>query len=661
MRLQRWIDHLPPWTAFGSVLSTGLFSPAELALMAAPLLAGLVVELLRYDLERWRRALELGALAYFLLLLLSRTELVPTVTLTIFALCGARLALPRELAQRRQLLLMGFLLFLTTGISNQDPSFLAWAVVWTALAAGVLLEHAWQRSAMLRRGPVAPPPLRKVLVWTLAAGLLAVPFFLVLPRLALGIRPFVGVGGFGGLRAGFSDTLDLGSGLGPIAGNQEVVLRIKPLGLVDERRLRRLRQSLALLRGQALETVRGQRWEAVPGDPGWPLQRPFDIPAGEGAELLLYPEPSGLLPRPYTGFALEDSIPFGLRILPGGGVGWMLPLRRILTLKVVHGAAGTDGMVFPGLAYRMRGSRRAGYLQTDPEHDAARRWSLREAPGDMAPRQLADRLNASFLKFAYSLENPSGGAANPLQDFLENSRAGHCQYFASALALALRSRGVPSRVVNGFRLGPWNEAGGYFLVTQNEAHSWVEYWDPAIEAWRVADPTPPAPPSVFGESSLSGAFRRWMDAMQYHWDRHVVRFSDEDQMEAGGWARSRFEAIRGKVGNLDATARTAIAFLVLVPLLLFRLRGRWPIRKPAEPPRPAGIKGLKPLLRRTSKAVPPQPSETLRAWMRRLAEQRPDRAGPLRDLLDAAEGVAYGSRPDPGLRRLATEEAKHWR
>jgi hypothetical protein len=628
--------------------------------MAVPLCAGLLVELLRYDLERWRRALELTALAGFLLLVFTHRELLPTVTLTIFMLCGIRLALPREVAQRRQLLLMGFLVFLTTGISNQDPSFLLWAVIWTSVAAVTLLEHSWQQSAMLRRGPLAPAPLRKILPWTLAAAFVSVPFFLILPRISMGVRPFVGIGGFGGLRAGFSDVLDLGAGNGPIAGSAEVVLRIKPLGIDTPARLQRIQKNLALLRGVALESVRGNKWEGVPGAPGWGLARAIDVPDPQESEVLLYPEPTGLLPRPYTSFALQDQPPLGLRMLPGGGLAWLLPLRRSLTLHVFSGNLGPQGAVYPDYSNRIRGSRRAALVQTDPSHEPALRWSLKEAPGTLPPRMLAEHLTGVLLKFRYTLDNPSAAAANPLQDFLETTRAGHCEYFASALALALRARDVPARIVNGYRLGLWNPAGGYFVVTQNEAHSWVEYWDPAVQAWRVADPTPAAPPSALGESTWLGALRRLTDALQYQWDRNVVRFSDEDQLEGSAWVQARFDQAKAGVHALGAIRSAWFAAALLLPLVLWRFRRLLRLSGRDKEAIPEGIKSLRPLVNRTKKELPPLPGETLRTWMARLAVRRPDRADALSNLLFLAESVAYGEKPDPGLKRSAREESRHW-
>ena len=63
---------------------------------------------------------------------------------------------------------------------------------------------------------------------------------------------------------------------------------------------------------------------------------------------------------------------------------------------------------------------------------------------------------------------------DPVVDFLVNRKAGHCEYFASALTLLLRSVGIPARMVNGFKGGDWNDLAQVLYVRQKHAHSWVE-------------------------------------------------------------------------------------------------------------------------------------------------------------------------------------------
>ena len=70
-------------------------------------------------------------------------------------------------------------------------------------------------------------------------------------------------------------------------------------------------------------------------------------------------------------------------------------------------------------------------------------------------------------------------------------RSGNCEYFAAALAVMLRSLGIPARVVGGFQRGEWNPYGRYFMVRLQDAHSWVEaYIDGA--GWVTLDPSPRA-------------------------------------------------------------------------------------------------------------------------------------------------------------------------
>ena len=77
---------------------------------------------------------------------------------------------------------------------------------------------------------------------------------------------------------------------------------------------------------------------------------------------------------------------------------------------------------------------------------------------------------------SYTLDLKRDERYEPLEDFLFVQKAGHCEYFASALAVMLRTVGVPTRSVNGFYGGEWNSYGHYLAVRQGDAHSWVEVW-----------------------------------------------------------------------------------------------------------------------------------------------------------------------------------------
>ena len=78
-------------------------------------------------------------------------------------------------------------------------------------------------------------------------------------------------------------------------------------------------------------------------------------------------------------------------------------------------------------------------------------------------------------QFTYTLQmSVDDSRLDPVEDFLVNRKRGHCEYFASALALLLRSVDIRSRMVNGFKGGDWNDLTETLNVRQKHAHSWVE-------------------------------------------------------------------------------------------------------------------------------------------------------------------------------------------
>lgn len=102
-------------------------------------------------------------------------------------------------------------------------------------------------------------------------------------------------------------------------------------------------------------------------------------------------------------------------------------------------------------------------------------------------RAVIDHLESTCTYSLAPETTPSGD--DPLADFLFGTRTGHCEYFASAMAVLLRVRGIPSRVVAGFQAGEWNELGSFYTVRQRDAHAWVEAWFAGV-GWVPYDPAP---------------------------------------------------------------------------------------------------------------------------------------------------------------------------
>src|SRR5256714_10660887 len=135
----------------------------------------------------------------------------------------------------------------------------------------------------------------------------------------------------------------------------------------------------------------------------------------------------------------------------------------------------------------------ARYLELPPNLDPRIGTLTRDVIKKSGAKTWYDAAHAieSYLRenYGYTLELKAGGP-DPLADFLFNVKQGHCEYFATAMAVMLRTHGIPSRVVNGFQTGDYNGTADVYSVTQRDAHSWVEVYFPETNSWVTFDPTP---------------------------------------------------------------------------------------------------------------------------------------------------------------------------
>jgi transglutaminase-like putative cysteine protease len=107
-----------------------------------------------------------------------------------------------------------------------------------------------------------------------------------------------------------------------------------------------------------------------------------------------------------------------------------------------------------------------------------------------------------YLGHGYTYSEDPPPSRYPLLSFLFQSRIGYCQQFAGAMALLLRMGGVPARVSAGFTTGSYDSAGRQYVVTDIDAHAWVEAWFPHY-GWVRFDPTPGSAPARGGHVPLT--------------------------------------------------------------------------------------------------------------------------------------------------------------
>src|SRR5580698_1048347 len=131
--------------------------------------------------------------------------------------------------------------------------------------------------------------------------------------------------------------------------------------------------------------------------------------------------------------------------------------------------------------------------------------------------------------FGYTLELPQTLPQDPLAKFLFERKKGHCEYFASSMAVMLRSLRIPSRIVTGFRGGEFNDLTGQYVVRASDAHSWVEAFFPG-SGWVSFDPTPAGnQPTRTGWSRL----QLYVDAAASFWREWVINYDVGHQRTLG--------------------------------------------------------------------------------------------------------------------------------
>jgi hypothetical protein len=204
----------------------------------------------------------------------------------------------------------------------------------------------------------------------------------------------------------------------------------------------------------------------------------------------------------------------------------------------------------PGANLRVTGKvDRAFYLQP-PEQISSRirqiAADIRDQSEDVTVRinALADFFRNQELSYAQD-DLPSGPDA--IDSFLFAKKRGYCEFFASAYITLARLSGIPARLVGGYYGGDYNPMGGYYLVSEETAHVWVEILT-ADNRWQRVDPSQWAvnAATTLGtrDQGQLNALRQLADSLNYHWVQAIVVFDLQQQISIFREAGARLHSLR---------------------------------------------------------------------------------------------------------------------
>ena len=508
-----------------------------------------------------------------------------------------RLGTRRGAAHDQQIIVLALLHFVAGTVLGGGLSYGLCFVGFLIVAPGALVlshlrrevEGNYRQGARDRTGlPVDVPRIlrsRRVVGRGFLATtcLLSVPIFFFTAALFV-VFPRVGLSLLllnhrsGDRMIGFSDKVDLGE-VGAMRDVPALALRFDVEDLPEPRP-----PKLTLrLRGTAFDRYEGRHWERTlakthqgggHSPDTLPLSRNPDPSRDRKISIELEPI------EPPVVFLPPRTIALQLRGQQQASAGEPLELSRGPEGEVRYTGEGPHGLRYDAfiagdrepITETLSALERPRYLEL-PADTAARIGQLAHTWSDDQPTPyLKAKAIEEHLKhdYKYQLGSPSGGKPQPVDDFLFESKRGHCEFFSTAMALMLREIGIPSRNVTGFVGGTYNRFGHYYAVRQGDAHSWVEaYLDDNIHGWVTFDPTPTSGAQPLQETTGAWVYARdLLEALSQRWNRYVVGYDLKTQIRIFEDLSHSYDRLRQRTGTNRGTAERVTRPSVLAGAVL---------------------------------------------------------------------------------------------
>ena len=444
------------------------------------------------------------------------------------------------------LIVLSFMMILAASSLTIDMTFVLTLVIFFVALVSTLMSFDMFRTSRLRTVDprVVSGPLSGMSVWaTFWIMIVGVVLFFLIPRIGTGY--FSRAASTSLLMSGFSENVQLGE-IGHVKLSTAVVMRARLIGG---------KSNVVKWRGIALDAFDGNTWYKTDRRhygannamaPHYALKpvRP-NSPDVVRYQVLLEPLATTSLFGPHQVRTIDGRVSGGLEFDNDDGVYTRFPSIRRFQYEVTSEIPRPPGAGSPNESVALN---KRKYLQLPPDTDPRiHQLAATITAGATTFNQKAAAVE-TYLKqnYKYTLELTWDPGDQPITTFLFTAKAGHCEYFASSMAVLLRTAGVPTRLVNGFLMGEYNPIGGDFIIRQSDAHSWVEVL--IGEEWIEFDPTPPDPNQR--GSGLLTQISHYLDAMELYWNSYILVYDSSVQLQL-------FRSAQEQVQRAQANARTS--------------------------------------------------------------------------------------------------------
>ena len=592
-----------------AVASSGYLDAPTIALMAAAIVIRALLVLDVVHIQFSSALVTAATLAYIGFypidyLFLSK-EFLPATVHLVFFLAFTKILTATTDRDYSYVKVIAFLELLAASLLTAGMSFFVFLALFLVFAVGTFasaeVRRATQRPIRIVRSGFKRIPLRlSVVAVFITGGILSITggLFFVLPRTARAafqhlVSPRYHL-------PGFSSQITLGQ-IGAIKNDSTPVMHVRFLFTSANAP----RPETLKWRGMALNEFDGQRWTKGSVTPDETISV-----EGSGMTRLLDDES-----RPHDAPRMSYEVhltDIDTDVLFLAGVPEAVNVRAPLikrseagTYRVPFGGSAgltyiaqsyfnTGGRAWPAPPPHLTGALRDRYLELPPLDpripELARTWSAGTQNQFGQALEIERRLKRNY---GYTLELLPSLVHDPLANFLFDRKKGHCEYFASAMAVMLRTLGIPSRIVTGFQSGIYNPISGRQLIRTSDAHSWVEAYLPR-RGWITFDPTPPEPEAR--SASLWTKLALYLDAADTFWQDWVLNYDLDRQMtlatqvqnssRSNGWMDRAVAAVTqwrlaatNFLRHYGAPLAAALIFIALVILYGPALRKAWAMRR----------------------------------------------------------------------------------